>query len=425
MLKPTLVLIAPVSSVAGYGVHSRMIARALVKLDKWNLKIIPTKWGNTPTNVKTPEIEPFIVQQFEGQPDISIQITIPSEFQKIGKKSIGITALTEANLCPPNFLEGSNKVDLVIVPSNFTKDVLTQTRIEKRDNRTNQVMETLQFQKPLEVLFEGLDLEVYNKENVRKGSDIYKQLNSVKEDFCYLFVGHWLDGKLGHDRKDVGMLVKTFIDTFKHKGLNKRPALILKTSGAGFSHMEKDRILDKLDQIYKMVKDEGFNGKLPSIYLLNGDLDGTEMNTLYNHPKVKAMVNFSHGEGYNLSLSEFAATGKPIIASNYSGHLDFLNPEFCVLLPGQLIQIDGSAANEWIPKEGKWFAVNYQYASQVLSHVFENYEKHLEKSRKLPKYVRDNFSLDKMTERLGEIMEKHTADMPKQMTLKLPTLKKY
>jgi glycosyltransferase involved in cell wall biosynthesis len=201
--------------------------------------------------------------------------------------------------------------------------------------------------------------------------------------------------------------------------------LVLKTSGAGFSHMEKDRILDKLDQIYKMVRDEGFNGKLPSVYLLNGELDETEMNTLYNHPKVKAMVNFSHGEGYNLSLSEFAVTGKPIIASNYSGHLDFLNPEFCILLPGQLIPIDQSAANEWIPKEGQWFAINYQYAGKVISHVYENYEKHLEKSRKLPKFVRDNFSLDKMTERLDEIMEKYTANTPKQMTLKLPQLKKY
>lgn len=425
MLKPTLVLIAPVTSVAGYGVHSRLIARALVKLDKWDLKILPTKWGNTPTTAKCLEIEPYLVQQIEGQPDISIQITIPSEFQRIGKKSIGITAMTEANLCPPPFLEGANKVDLVLVPSNFTKDVLVQTRIEKRDNRTNEVVESLQFDKVVEVLCEGLDLQIYNKENVQKGSEIYKQMNSIKEDFCFLFVGHWLEGKLGHDRKDVGMLVKTFIDTFKNKGLNKRPALVLKTSGAGFSHMEKDRILDKLDQIYKMVRDEGFNGKLPSIYLLNGELDETEMNTLYNHPKVKAMVNFSHGEGYNLSVSEFAVTGKPIIASNYSGHLDFLNPEFCVLLPGQLIPIDQSAANEWIPKEGHWFAINYQYASKVISHVYENYEKHLEKSRKLPKYIRDNFSLDKMTERLGEILEKYTGNIPKQMTLKLPQLKKY
>ncbi len=184
MTKPTLALICPIFSVAGYGIHSRILSKALLKLDKYDLKIVPTKWGTTPQTAldqSNPDHVPIlrcIVPQLTEQPDISIQITVPNEFERIGKVSIGITALTEANITPPTMLEGCNKVDLVLVPSQFTKSVLTETTIEKRDNRTNQIVGTLKFDKICEVLCEGIDLAVYNNTNTVKSS-IIEQMNSI------------------------------------------------------------------------------------------------------------------------------------------------------------------------------------------------------------------------------------------------------
>ena len=73
-------------------------------------------------------------------------------------------------------------------------------------------------------------------------------------------------------------------------------------------------------------------------------------------------------------------------------------------------------------KESQWFTVQYQYASKVLKDMFKHYKKYLTLSRKQTKHVKDNFSLDKMTERFAEILEK--AAVPQQVQLKLPKLKK-
>jgi hypothetical protein len=174
----------------------------------------------------------------------------------------------------------------------------------KWDSKTNQKIGTLQLDKPVEVLFEGLDTAIY-KHTTKIHDSINEQLSQVKENFAFLFVGHWLRGDLGHDRKDVGMLIKTFAETFKNKASHNKPALVLKTSHAGFSIMDRDEILKKIQILL-----EPYGTKAPSVYLLHGDLTDEEMNSLYNHSKIKAMVSFTKGEGFGRPLLEFTATGK-------------------------------------------------------------------------------------------------------------------
>jgi len=128
-------------------------------------------------------------------------------------------------------------------------------------------------------------------------------------------------------------MIKTFCDTFKGKA--KKPALFLKTSGASYSIIDREEILQKIRAIRT-------NDSLPNVYLLHGSITDDEMNGLYNHKKVKAMVSFTHGEGYGRPFAEFAVSEKPIITSNWSGHVDFLDKEYSILLPGELKQIDSS-----------------------------------------------------------------------------------
>ena len=162
----------------------------------------------------------------------------------------------------------------------------------------------------------------------------------------------------------------------------------------------------------------------PNIYLLHGDLTDSEMNELYNHPKVKAMVSFTKGEGFGRPLLEFGLTGKPIIASNWSGHIDFLNKEYCTLLPGQLTQVHPSAADKFILKESQWFTVEYAYAAKVLQDVMTNYKQYLKLSRKQTQYVKDNFSHSKMSKIFLDLIDKHFKEVPQHVGLKLPKLKK-
>jgi len=433
MQKKSLIIISPFITRSGYGVHSRVIIKSLLNskiTDNYDVGLIAVPWGGTPMTALNSENEEdkkllslmLPGNQLNFQPDVSIHITIPSEFQKIGKFSIGITAGTEGSIAPPSFVEGCNRVDLVITPSQFTKLVLQSTRLDKRDQRTNAVVETVSVKTPVETLFEGVDTNVFGKNK----STAQVNLSGIKEDFAFLFVGHWLQGNIFQDRKDVSGLVHTFLKTFMLK--KKKPALILKTSGAGFSITERDQIINKIQQIQELIQEqENFKGEFPSVYVINGDLTDEEMNSLYNHPKIKAMVSYTKGEGFGLPLLEFTLSGKPVICSNYSGPVDFLNPEYSFLLPGKLTQIDSSAANEWIPKEGQWFSVNYVFASQMLKDMFENYDKYIERSRKHIKYTKDNFTLEKMGDKFLEILERYiniTEKVPERVSLKLPQLKK-
>ena len=139
---------------------------------------------------------------------------------------------------------------------------------------------------------------------------------------------------------------------------------------------------------------------------------------------MKAMLSFTKGEGFGRPLLEYSITGKPVIASNWSGHLDFLNKEYCTLLPGQLTQVDPSAADKFILKEAQWFTVDYQYASRVIQDVTDNYKGYLLKSRKQTQYVKDNFSLEKMSEEFCKMVDKGLTNVPHEVSLNLPKLKK-
>jgi len=424
-----IVFSGPVTTLSGYGARSRDFVTALIDL-KYNVSIIPTRWGDTPDtglDLMNPDHrmihERLISPKLHYKPDIWIQCTIPNEFQAIGHYNIGLTAGIETTICKPEWIEGCNKMDLVLVSSNHAKNVFSATQFEKVEEGTNRVIDVLKLTSKMEVLFEGVDTNIYKKKQCASNT-VNEFMSTVKEDFAFLQVGHWLQGDLGADRKDIGMLIHTFYNTFKKKAPQNRPALILKTSHANFSNLELLSITNKIQTIGAMIKEQGFEGELPSVYLLHGELSDEEMNSLYNHDKIKAMVSFTKGEGFGRPLLEFTTSGKPVIASSWSGQLDFLNPEFSWLLPGQITQVHKSAVNDWIIQESGWFTVNYQYASQIIEGCYKTYEKFLDKSKKHINITKNNFSLTNMKEILGDLISNIKIEAPTYQEFKLPTINK-
>jgi glycosyltransferase involved in cell wall biosynthesis len=353
------------------------------------------------------------------QPEVFIQVSVPNEFQPVGKFNIGMTAGIETDICDSSWLEGCNRMDLILTSSHHSKNVFEKTiydKMEERPDKQQHKIGELRLEKPIDVLFEGVDLNIFKKIGLYPKT-IVDELSNVKESFCFLFVGHWLQGHNGHDRKDVGTLIKVFCESFK--GYRKKPALILKTSGAGFSIMDRNDMLDKIHSVTQN------NPDYPNVYLLHGNLLPEEMNALYHHPKVKAHVSFTKGEGYGRPLAEAAVSGKPVITTNWSGHVDFLHPDYTILLPGQLMPVHGSAIWKGLVNEGsKWFYINPDYAGKILKDVYKNYKKYKERCRKLKHHIKSNFSLDKMTELLGTYLKEKVNTGPSQVTLNLPKLKK-
>jgi glycosyltransferase involved in cell wall biosynthesis len=303
-------------------------------------------------------------------------------------------------------------MDLNLVSSNHSKQVALSTQFDRIDKNTNQKVGIVKLEKPIEVLFEGLDLNKYYKKP--QNSEILKD---VKEDFCFLYTGHWLPGNFGEDRKDVATLIKTFLETFKGLG-RKKPALVLKTNQVNYSLLDRENMIRQIHRIKNQVQ-----GNLPNIYLLHGEMTDEEMNQLNNDSKVKAFVSFTKGEGYGRPLAEAAITGKPVIVSNWSGHLDFINPKYNILIGGELQNVHPSAANQFLLKESQWFKINTNIASRAMKDVFKFYKKYWEDSRKQTQYIKDNFSFDKMTEKLNLLLPK-IEPKPQIQSLKLPKLKK-
>jgi hypothetical protein len=224
-----------------------------------------------------------------------------------------------------------------------------------------------------------------------------------------------LKGDLGQDRKDIGMAIKTFATVFQYMPENKRPALIVKTSHAGFSVIDREGTREKLENVLK-----SFGTKCPSIYLIHGDMEETDMSKLYHHPKVKAMVSFTKGEGYGRPMAEFTLTGKPIIASGWSGQMDFLPPEHSVLLEGSLTAVHESAADQFCMKEAQWFTVNYSAAANKIYDVYNKYDTYIEKSKGLRENTLINFTLDKMNDKFTQIMESYVKAQPKLVPFNIP-----
>jgi len=422
MSKPLFFISCPIDTYSGYGARSRDLVKAIIATDKYDVKIIPQMWGNTPWNFIQDNPEwGFLTNhlwnqpQLPKQPEVWMQITIPNEFQPIGKYNIGVTAGVETTIAPGDWVEGINRMNLVLTSSEHSKKTFINTVLQKVDQRTNQPIGEVKVEKPIKVVFEGADINVYKPlDNV----DSFPELDSIKEKFAFLFVGHWINGDLGEDRKNVGLLIKMFYEIFKNK--KDKPALILKTSQMGSSYLDRDEILRKITLIKKSINSKD----LPNVYVLHGEFSDAEMNELYNHSKVKAMINLTKGEGFGRPLLEFSLTKKPIITTNWSGQVDFLNPEFTTMLPGKLTDVHPSAANQWLLKESQWFSADLGHTGTVIKDIFEDYKKYIDGAKRQAHKSKTEFSWEKMKDKVDELFTMYIPEFPKEVKLQLPKLKK-
>ena len=423
-MKKLMLICAPVSSRSGYGDHARDLVRSFIEHDKYDIKIFDVPWGDCPRNALDEKTDKKIIDsilphpKMDRQPDVYVDIRIPNEFQQHGRFNIGITAGIETTVVSNNWIEGCNKMDLVIVPSEHSKKGFVETifdKVQQLPNGQQQKVGELKIEKPIEVLFEGADEDIY-KSIENTSLDL---LDDISEDFVFLSVGQWGKGDYGEDRKDLSKMIKVFYESFANK--EKQPALILKTNGATYSIMDREDCLKKIKQVKSMFPTDW---KLPNVYLLHGSLSDKEMNKLYNHPKVKVMTSITHGEGFGRPLLEATMCGLPVIASAWSGQMDFLDSEKSILIGGKLTDVPESVVwEDIIVKNSQWFNVNETQFYKALNYCFEKYEEVHSKALELMKINREKFTLNKMTEKLDGIVNNYLKNVPQQVGISLPKLK--
>lgn len=309
---------APVTSASGYGTHSRQVIDYLLSDDRFIVFLENVGWGKTPSVHEEDLLEPQRLPLYYGcmanyekakqsrlEFDISIQVTIPNEFSRRAQLNIGVTAGIEVNHCTSEWIVKCNEMDFIIVPSQFSKDIMAQTVYSAQ--RSDGSVTQLRIEKPMMVIPEWFDRP--------------KEIKPLDIDFStsknLLFVGLWGNkGGIGEDRKNIGALISYFL---KHFGKEKDLGLILKT--CIINNSEED--LNYTREQIKRIKDQYPDAKC-KIHLIHEFLSESEMWGLYSHPKVTGMISLTHGEGFGLPLLDAAASGLPVIATNWSGHLEFL-----------------------------------------------------------------------------------------------------
>ena len=432
-MRKLMLITAPVSSRSGYGEHSRDLVWSFIQHDKYDVKIIDVRWGECPRNALDDESKiskaikkcVLLEPSLDRQPDIYVDIRIPNEFETFGKFNIGITAGVETTAVSQKWLDDCNKMDLVIVPSEHSKKGFVDSvwdKVQQLPDGKQQKVGEIKLQKPMEVLFEGANEDIYkplDKDEIDK--EFFDWLNDeVPEKFAFLSVGQWGKGGYGEDRKDIARMIKVFYESFANK--KKQPALILKTSGATYSIIDREECLQKIKDIKSQFPSDW---KLPNIYLIHGDMSDEEMNYLYNHPKVKAMVSFTHGEGFGRPLLEASMVGLPLITPGWSGQTDFINTEFSLVIPGKLEKVPQSVVwKDIIIPESEWFIGDEGALYKAFNIIYSNHSEFSKKAELLMEENRGKFTLKDMTNKFDEIMEKHMKNSPQQVNLKLPKLKK-
>lgn len=323
----TIILRGPFLTQSGYGVHARQVARWALGRPDLDVKFVTLPWGNTPWIIDASEHDGLIGEimkrlgGMDDHADVSIQLQLPNEWDpKIAPVNVGITASVETDRCNPEWVAACNKMSMVIVPSQHAKNSLTNTGTVTQ---------------PLVIVPESYSDAMARPNPVNLGK--------FSTPFNFLIFGQLTGNNPENDRKNIFYTIKWLCDVFKD---DPEVGIVIKTNTGRNSKIDRSNTKNLITTAVQESRHSSMN---PKVHLLHGDMNDDEVAALYKHDQIKALVSLTRGEGYGLPILEAAASGLPVIATGWSGHLDFL-------------------------KHGKYVSVYYQLAnvhpSRIDGHIF-------------------------------------------------------
>lgn len=391
-----VVICGPVLSRSGYGEMARLALRSLRKQEEVDLYVVPYNWGATGWLFEQNEEKNYIDSLIEktnfynkstnGNPeyDISIQVTIPNEWKQFAKVNIGYTAGIETNFISPAWYEKIQSMDRIIVISEHAKASMLNTQFGSIDD-PNAVFSV---NKQIDVVhFPVRDFEP-------------KELNiDFSTDFNFLAVCQW------GARKNLEQTIVNFLEEFKDENVG----LVLKINSANDSVGDREICNKRLEALLSKFPD-----KKCKVYLLHGFMTDQEMTSLYKHPKIKAIVSTTHGEGYGLPLFEAAYNELPVIATDWSGHLDFLTStdedgvekKLFAKVDYELKPIPDHAVWNGVLEKGTSWAYPLQTSfKNRLREVYKDYPRFKSWAKKLNFWIRTKFTEEKIYDSFYSVIQ--------------------
>ena len=409
----------PFLTQSGYGHHARTVLRALrSREDLFDIYLHPIVWGKTSWLWEDNEERKWIdealnktiafTNQSDGNPefDLSIQVTIPNEWEKLAPVNIGVTAGIESTKISPAWIEKSFLMDKILTISNHSKNTFVDTVYNATNPNTGEEIK-FKCETPVEYIhypvrnFDPQDLDL-----------------DLSTEFNFLAVSQL------SPRKNVEQLIDAFVEAF---GDNENVGLVIK------ANMAKNSLIDRTNTAFNFKRKILKHGdRKCKIYLLHGFLNDNEMAGLYTHPKIKAIVSTTHGEGYGLPLFEAASHGLPVIATDWSGHLDFLyksqkqksgkikNKHMFSRISYTLQNIGEDAVWDGVlVKDSKWAFPEQGSIKMNLEEVYRDHGRFAKRAKELQKWIIKEFSEDSINHKYVEhiygepVEEVKLEDIPK------------
>ena len=381
-----VLLRAPLLTTSGYGVHSRQIFEAIESIPNVELDVECLNWGNTPWllngDINDGLINRIMKCSKNTSPpyDLSIQVQLPDEWDTtLGHKNIGISAVVETDRCNSAWIEACNKMDHVVVPSKFTKSVLENSGILTTE---------------IDVIPEWFNQYILNEDKM----NIEKEIN-VKTKNNFLILGQMGSPKAEDDRKNIFNTIRWICEEFKD---SEDVGIFIKTNMGRNTTIDKKITINMIAQMKQHICKTKVK-----IYLLHGAMTDQEVASLYFHKDIKCLVTATRGEGYGLPIIEAAAAGMPIIATNFSGHLEFLKQGEFLPVSYKFKEISDSRIDNRIFLKGfKWAEPDELSFKESLVTVTKNYDFYKQKAIQNAQYIRDNFSKLKISDIYKDLITK-------------------
>lgn len=376
----------PLLSISGYGIHTRQIFKWLIKQPGIEVfcEILP--WGQTSWNIN-PDSEGGIIRQIMKRSstpnmkfDLTIQNQLPSEWNPaLGNVNVGVSAWVESDRCNSEWIQAANSMDHLVVPSQFTKSVM---------------MNSGNIMKKVSVIPESFHEDLLTSKNLNI---------DFTTSFNFLIVGTITGGNHMNDRKNIWNTIRWICEEFKE---NKDVGIVLKVSQGRGTKLDWPAMKNSLIEALRQIRP----GQFPKVHLINGMMTNEEVCGLLKHESVKALVTATRGEGWGLPILEAAACGLPVIATNWSGHLDFMNHGKFIKLEPQIVEIHSSRVDQNIWMKGsKWAEVSEQTFKTAVRKFYNKPELPKQFAKELQAKIIKNFSQEEIekrwTEELGYLIK--------------------
>jgi glycosyltransferase involved in cell wall biosynthesis len=385
-----VLLRAPLLTNSGYGVHSRQLFEWLCEKKDVELDVECLNWGQTPWVIDREKEHGLIgkimdrSRSLEPPYDMTFQVQLPDEWdEKLGKINVGVSAFVETDRCSPKWVEACNKMDMIVVPSTFTKNVVKRSGILMRK---------------IHVVPEWFNHDILDTEKCNKilNEDARYEFSTNSN---YLIIAQLTAQEPELDRKNLFNTLKWLFEYHKD---DDDVGIILKTNLGRGTVLDKMKTVEYVDMLIKRFK----KGHGPKLHLVHGNMTGDEVAALYHLPSLIGYISATRGEGYGLPLIDAAAAGLPVIATNWSGHLEFLKKNTFIPLDYEMKEISEKKLDNRIFYKGfKWAEPTKKSFFDCLKNLNDNQDLHKAKAKDTASEVSETFHKKEIKQKYNKILD--------------------